>query len=157
YRYHLERFDMGARRFWFPGASSLKNEKGPMVSALLYSPRLYTAAVSMSYKWLRIPGRFELFKRRPRRSQLLRNRRRLRSKLFLQFQYHRQRAVPVRRRLQQRNRDVPVNRSLIWQQVFILVAMIVVQVQRCNQLLHGRKTLLQPLFRGPIRQVRVPN
>src|SRR6266851_862795 len=81
------------------------NSGQPLSSALLLKP---------------IPGL-------ARRRKLLLRRRRLRPRLFLQLQQQRQ--ICLRRRLQNFDRLLPINRSIVRRQMLILLAVVIVNVR----------------------------
>src|ERR1700719_1534832 len=91
----------------------------------------------------------------PRRRKLRLRSWRIRPRLLLQLQ--KQRQIANRRRLQNLDRLLPINRPVIRWQVLILLPMVVVNVCAHHQILERSKSLFHALLLGSVRQMRMPD
>src|SRR5260370_23964108 len=80
--------------------------------------------------------------------ELLGNRWCVRAGLFFQFQDERQ--ISLRRRLEDFNGGGPIDGAVVGWKVFVLLAMIVVEVDGGNEIAEGRETFFEALFFGEI-------
>src|SRR5258708_465346 len=91
----------------------------------------------------------------PRRAKLRLRSQRIRPRLLLQLQQQRQ--IFVRRRLQNLDRLLPVDRPVIRRQMLILLPMVIVNVRAHHQFPQTTDSLLHALLLRSVRKMRMPN